>query len=488
MSDLRLTFGSVALAAIQAIVRGVAAEVAVFGPRGEKKTTLALAAIIGHAQEHAGKGFPLPTTWVGAMDTFMSHTEKTMETLKGDHWQGAWSLREDKHRAVFTLNGTEFVHLWLTGVEDQGGIDRLRREMHGLWIDEAAPTSVLVRSLGLNETAWTTGISSLRLKSYRNPAILTTNYPDRSHWTWQRFVEKPHPGTAYFRIPPGENASPEERARTEKALRNRPDLLRRLHAGQPGSVQLGDPVTPGYQEMRHYDRQTSRFPRPPELYLGFDAWHHPAGVVGVLTPMGQLQIWWAHAMHNADLLQLARDLLEPWLIAHRLGDVPRVYAGDKTAFTPDQSNRQVSAGQRLLERLPGQWRATPNDPPTLIGAVRDSLGVSLSTGEPRILLCGPEVAELDAALSGGWHLDEHGKAVKVGDAGKHSHVGDAFAHLVTSIFGSPQASMDLGKWIHQPAYHQPWGGARVGETSPSPAAAVNRFPGFDAEKWRRQYR
>ena len=184
-------------------VTGAAREVAAFGTRGDGKTWGAFGAMVAHAQRHHEQGFSLPTKWLGAADTFQSHKSKTHESLMAPGWRGTWQLRDDGHVAVFAVAGTELVHLRLFGVEDQSGMDRLRAECHGLWFEEPAPSSVLVQSSGLSESAWGLGMTSQRLPSYCHPAIMTLNYPDDDHWTWQRFVVTQLPGTEYVRIPPG---------------------------------------------------------------------------------------------------------------------------------------------------------------------------------------------------------------------------------------------------------------------------------------------
>jgi hypothetical protein len=484
---LSLSLRPVAFDFAEAIALGRAREIACFGARGDGKTWAALIGMLMHAQCHADHGYPVPVPWIGVADTYQAHRLKTVRTLEDPTWQGIWRLRDDKHTAVGVIDGTELVRLDLFGIEDEGAMDRVRMETVGVWFEEPAPSAVLVQSSGISETAWGLALTSQRLLSHCHPAVITSNYPEESHWTWQRFVVRQHPGTMYVRIPPGERASPEQRAEWERALAGRPDMLKRLLRGEPGAVLLGDPVTPSYRESVHFQRSPLRIPDGP-LFLAWDAWHHPAVAIGSMSSLGQLRVLCAQRMDNADVGALIEERVRPWLSRHALLERPRIHTGDRTMGAGDQSNRAQTAMGRVLALLPGQWRDVTNEIEPRVAVVNEHLRRTLSTGEPAILL-GPDALELHRAWSGGWYKDQGGKPVKRGPGGEHSHVGDAGAYLCLLLFGYKAAAFDIEKWVNQTAYRQPWNGQPSGEVGISPAAEAlaGRFPGFNRAAWAKQY-
>lgn len=252
---------------------GLAREIALFGARGDRKTTSALIAMVAHAMSHAKAGYPLPVRWMGVADTYQSHRLKTIRSMQAHHWGGAWRFSDDYHTASLVVDSAEWVRIDLFGVEDIGAIDRLRMECHGVWFEEPAPVAVMVSSSGISETAWLTALTSQRLATHRHVAIMTLNYPDADHWTWQRFIAKPNPGTLAFRIPPGENASAADREEWARALAGRPDLMRRLLLGEPGVISMGPQVALGFREDLHVAKSSLAVTQGEPLILGWDGGH-----------------------------------------------------------------------------------------------------------------------------------------------------------------------------------------------------------------------
>jgi hypothetical protein len=182
-----------------------------WGARGDRKTSSALDGLMILADRHRAAGFPLPYRVMAVTGSHVEHQLKLCRTLVAPHWSGAWRLSNDDHDAMLVIDGVPLLALDLSGVADNNAYDKLRMEAHALWADEAAPAAT-EGATGVDDTAWTMGITSLRLPTVRNVAVLTSNYPDDDYWAWVRFEAKPAPSTVSVRIPPGESASEADRA------------------------------------------------------------------------------------------------------------------------------------------------------------------------------------------------------------------------------------------------------------------------------------
>lgn len=381
---------------------GMARELAVFGTRGDGKTWGALGSMIAHAVNHQKAGYPLPTRWAGVTDTFASHEAKTHDSLMAPGWGGLWALEDAGHVAVCRLEGRELVRLRLFGIEDQGAYNRLRMECHGLWFEEPAPA--LAVSAGIVEDAWTLGMTSQRLPSHYRPAILTTNYPDEEHWTWERFVERRHPGTAYFRIPPGERADPADREEWARALSANPALRRRLLDGEPGIVILGAQVAEGFRRATHVqDRVT---PEPDAtVWIGQDGGLTPTSVIGQRIGPWR-RILGAVTSEHDGIKQHVQGLLRPWLSEHvpwclRSTEALQILY-DPAMDVAGQGDTTANPLHIMRRELPGIYRPAPVDYPTRLQPMYDVFNVG-AQGLPALQIDRGQCRGLIRALEGGWH-------------------------------------------------------------------------------------
>lgn len=386
---------------------GQASEVACFGTRGDGKTWGAFGCMLHHAVLHQRAGHPLPVKWLGAADTFASHTAKTHESLRAAGWGGVWRLEGDGHVAVAVINGVEAVRLRLLGVEDQAGLDRLRAESHGLWFEEPAPSSVGVQSTGLGEKAWNIGVTSCRLASHANPKILTTNYPTRSHWTWRRFVTEAegHPERAYVRIPPGEYASAAQREEWRQALADDPSALLRLVEGEPASVYEGDRVASAFRWSQHVSQGPLQ-PSPHEgrLWIGQDGGLTPTSVIGQRQG-GRIMIFAGLTSEDAGMRQHVEQVLRPWIGEHapwalRAADAIRVEY-DPSIDTDDQGDSETNALRVMRRLLPATYHPGPVD---WLGRRDPMLAAfnAMVNGQPLVQI-DPAASMLLEALDGGWY-------------------------------------------------------------------------------------
>jgi hypothetical protein len=453
-TSLNLELRSTAWSFAEAVATGKAREIAAFGTRGDGKTWTALAAMIWHAYNHHAAGYELPTKWVGAADTFTSHKAKTLETLVAAGWGGVWHLGDGGHLATCTVNGTELVNLRLLGVEDAGGMDRLRMECHGLWFEEPAPASVLVQSSGLSETSWLLGLTSQRLPTHAHVAMMTLNYPDADHWTWRRFVTDKAPGSMYLRIPPGERATTEQREEWARALANRPDMLRRLLAGEPGTLALGPQVAAGYSSA-HVALEPFRVLEHLPVWLGHDGGHTPTTVIGQRVN-GKVLIHAGLVTMEAGMRQHLEDTLRPWLaerspwVLDKGGRELLQHRYDPTLDTGDQGDIDTSALRVLRQGLGGHFVPGPvswegRRDPMLAVFNQGSRGAMALQIHP-----GPDTDQLRKALEGRWYYPQTASgALRSDKPQKPNHpwedLGDAFCYLIAGVAPHRAAGVDVSK-------------------------------------------
>lgn len=409
-----LEFKPVVGSVVSAMANGEAREIMVVGTRGDGKTIGALGGMIAHAAVHQAKGFQLPTKWIGVTDTFSSHKAKTFESLEKPFWKGCWRQSDGGHIWKAVVNGQETVALHLFGIEDQGAMDRVRTECHGVWFEEPAPTAVLVSSSGVREESWSMALTSQRLSTHAHIAVMTLNYPDEDHWTWQRF--QPGHGTIgrhpddqsrlWVRVPPGERADANDRASWLHALRDRPDLLRRLIEGQPGTIMLGKQVADGFREDLHVSNERLRPIVGEPLAMGFDFGHTPTITIGQFI-RGQRRVYAALSCERGGVKQHVEDAVLPWLSAHAPWALRRsdmLYGCyDPAGNTAEQSDIDRDPASVLQQLLPGLWFPGPVSWESRNNTLLASMHHHAQPGQVSLQLDPVDAGPLVKALSGRWH-------------------------------------------------------------------------------------
>jgi hypothetical protein len=465
-------------------------ELAEFGARGDGKTIGVLGGFCMHATVHQEKGYALPTKWLGVTDKFTSHKVKTFESLEKPLWKGMWRGSDGGHVWTAVVNGRPVVELHLLGIEDQGALDRVRTECHGVWFEEPAPTSVMVDSSGVTAEAWATAITSMRLPTHAHVAVMTLNYPDEDHWTWQRFLPPTYPVTPetamdrrfgvhptepsrmWFRIPVGERADANQRAAWATALRDRPDLLRRLIQGLPGSLMIGKQVADGFNEDAHVAKERIYPIEGEPLQIGFDFGHTPTAIIGQFW-RGQRRVYAGLACEKGGVKQHCENVVRPWISKYAPWALrsANMIAGcyDIAGQTGEQSDIERDPISELEKQLPGLWFPGPIDWESRKHVLISAMNHHIAAGKPSLQIDPQDGAALIKALSGRWHyaVDRQGHVSR--DLPKKPNhpwedLGDSFIYWLWGLTSETQPPSMRVESIFDQSQLQQFGGRMKVET------------------------
>lgn len=290
--------------------------------------------------------------------------------------------------------------------------------------------------------------SSLRLPSYAHPVLLTSNYPDRDHWTAVRFLDEGDPRRLCVRIPPGERATVEYRERQATLLAARPDLKARLIDGEFGTVVQGAQVAVGFKKDLHVARHSLSPQHGGALVIGWDGGFQPSAIVG--QRMGdEIHVYASLTKGGVGTLQCIEDVVGPWLREHAPwalrsspGDRRMIHAIDPSMKTGSQADRTVSPESVIRKRLGGHvvygavsWPGRRDPMLTLLGQA------TLDGGLPRakLQLDAEGCALLIQALDHRWFYPVNPATGQVSREGPKkpnspaADLGDAFAYFAGAV-------------------------------------------------------
>jgi len=396
-------------------------------------------ALTTHAYEQPQEILPIPCAIV--RDTFSNLQRTTLVSLNQPRpGSFAATIRpflefKDGGREIHCTPPGRPRGLWtayLLGVDSAADMNKLTMQLSILWFEEAAPVMESdVASIGIPESTWLVGLTSLRYGD-NNRAIITMNYPDEDHWTWVRFHDE---GIGkLLRIPRGENKHlpVNYRENMENDLRGRPDLLNRLVYGRPSAVYPGERVITELE----YDEATcrSQVPLNPipgiRVYRMWDGGQNPTCVFGQIVPSGRFHILDTLRGDNTAMKQFIETQVKPTIGLRYMGITDWFDTGDPSLAYPESSDSAVFVAQIINQSLGACF--VPGEPDW--GPRREMLKEALV--RKQILLSVHEKL-LHRAFSGGWHYHRNpsGQVLKTKPIKDlHSHPADALCHSLKWLF------------------------------------------------------
>lgn len=221
------------------------------------------------------------------------------------------------------------------------------------------------------------------------------------------------------------------------------EYIRVFIDGEYGLSLAGTPVfkyfRPDYHMARATLRATINGTRP--IIVGMDLGLTPAAIIGQQDPRGRALVLAEAVSYDMGVQRFTRTVLKP-LLFDRFAGAPVIVvvdpAGVQRAQTDERSAVDIikAEGFRVMP-------ARTNSITARIAAVDDYLMRQVD-GDPGLLV-DPSCNKLKAALMGGYRFKKNGDGLeKSGDAGKHSHVGDAMTYFCLHI-----GSLDSGALLHQ---------------------------------------
>lgn len=392
---------------------------------GEGKSAALTWSILYHTRHNPG------ARWAVIRDTWENLRKTTREEFFKWFPPGIYGEWNESHKTYTWGNGVASgTVLWL-GLDDANDASKLQSlELAGIAMDEPAPAA---QSGGISEMVFNIGFTRLRQAGMKWYAVkLATNNPDETHWTYKRFVD---PGSEDFavwqpHIPENEKNLPAGYySDLRRLLATNPDLVDRFVEGKYGFQQVGQQVTPEWNDDVHLS--TGLFPiRGSELVLLWDFGLNPTCIITQVTPLRTWQILEAYVGEGEGVEELISRQIKSVLHDRYRGYKIR-HIGDPNGTMREQSSAARSAVRVILKELGGTFRKGPKDIQERIIPLRAALRQQNLIKVDRTL-----ARPVWQCLRGGWHYRVSNAGIISAQPEKniHSHPGDAMGYGAAVLF------------------------------------------------------
>jgi hypothetical protein len=324
--------------------------------------------------------------------------------------------------------------IWL-GMDSADDASKLQSLVAG-WIgmDEVAPAT---DSGGIPETIFDLGLTRLRQPEMHWYGMkLASNNSDDTHWGYRRFVD---PGAEGFKLwQPAfaenmKNLPPGYYEKLRSSLSHRPDLIARFVEGSFGFQQIGQAVTPQFNEKIHLANGLIPV-RGHELVLLWDFGLNPTCIISQISPLGHWNILRSFVGEGIGATELIEDVVKP-ILKQRYDGFRWRHIGDPNGNTREQSSSKSTAVSVIRRELGGSFRG---------GSVSAWEGIECLRAVLSRMINGRGLVQIDRvgarhvwlALRGGWHYAERNSGVLSPEAVKdsHSHPGDAMRYGASRLY------------------------------------------------------
>jgi hypothetical protein len=445
-----------------AFVKSKAIVNVLYSNTGEGKTYAAIFDSIAHAKN---QGVPIRGAIV--RDTHQNIKTSTVPSIEKALLPklGPKSYLFKDDFKLLTIFSIPRVTLDLFGIDDPTSLGKLQGpEYAWIMLEEPAPIAGAGRTnAGLSEDVFNAAlVRCTRQEGTIGRLVVTMNPADEDHWTYRRFFEDPDidPDNPLitkkvFRIKPGENTHVSELSRqaVRSAYKGDPSSLLRYAKGEFAPVYRGKKVTPEFSVKDHvYEAPLIPFPG----LVGFRLWDgygNPCVIMGQITQTGRAVFIDTFLIENSDIRVLIETKVLPAMGTPKWKDKCKAWRdiGDFSMLTPDQSNKQESAGKVVETQLHTVFERGPTKWEIMKIGLGHALRMKNEHGHHMVVI-NPENRLLIKALDGAWSykVDNSGNQTStIPQKSLWSHPGDAFANGVNVLFPSNEIKVDREKFKKQ---------------------------------------